>query len=76
VSSFTDPLYVIGHSPEEIRPIEDASENNRTYVMAHAHSSEGVIRARENMKKVPSLQHSSTSNKGDSIMKSSKKPYY
>lgn len=60
VSSFTDPLYVIEYSPEEIRAAVDAAADYGTYVMAHAHSSEGVIRAVENG--VKSIEHGSLLN--------------
>ena len=60
VSSFTDPLYVIEYSAEEIKAIVDAAADYGTYVMAHAHSSEGVIRAVENG--VLSIEHGSLLN--------------
>lgn len=60
VSSFTDPLYVIEFSPEEIRAAVDAAADYGTYVMAHSHSSEGVIRAVENG--VKSIEHGSLLN--------------
>ena len=57
VSSFTDPLYVIEYSPEEIRAAVDAARDYGTYVMAHSHSPEGVARAVENG--VLSIEHGS-----------------
>lgn len=45
VSSFTDPLYVLEFTEEEITAAVDVARDYGTYVMAHGHSSEGVIRA-------------------------------
>lgn len=60
VSSFTDPLYVIEFRPEEIRAAVDAAADYGTYVMAHSHSADGVIRAVENG--VRSIEHGSLLN--------------
>jgi imidazolonepropionase-like amidohydrolase len=60
VSSFTDPLYVVEFSPEEIQAAVKAAEDYGTYVMAHSHSSKGVIRAVENG--VLSIEHGSLLN--------------
>jgi imidazolonepropionase-like amidohydrolase len=57
VSSFTDPLYVIEYTAEEIKAAVDAAADYGTYVMAHSHSPEGVIRAVENG--VKSIEHGS-----------------
>lgn len=45
VSSYTDPLYVIEYTTEEIEAAVGAARDYGTYVMAHSHSPEGVIRA-------------------------------
>jgi imidazolonepropionase-like amidohydrolase len=45
VSSFKDPLYVNEFRPEEIEAAVDAAADFGTYVMVHAHSSEGIKRA-------------------------------
>ena len=60
VSSFTDPLYVVEFSPEEIRAAVAAAKDYGTYVMAHSHSPKGVIRAVENG--VMSVEHGSLLN--------------
>ena len=60
VSSFTDPLYVVEFRPEEIRAAVDAAADYGTYVMAHSHSPDGVIRAVENG--VRSIEHGSLLN--------------
>ena len=60
VSSFTDPLYVVEYSPEEIRAAVAAAKDYGTYVMAHSHSPQGVIRAVENG--VLSIEHGSLLN--------------
>lgn len=60
VSSFTDPLYVVEFSPEEIGAAVAAAKDYGTYVMAHSHSPKGVIRAVENG--VMSVEHGSLLN--------------
>jgi imidazolonepropionase-like amidohydrolase len=60
VSSFTDPLYVIEFTDEEIKAAVDAASDYGTYVMAHSHSPEGVIRAVKNG--VKSIEHGSLLN--------------
>jgi imidazolonepropionase-like amidohydrolase len=60
VSSFTDPLYVIEFTDEEIKAAVAAASDYGTYVMAHSHSPEGVIRAVKNG--VKSIEHGSLLN--------------
>ncbi len=60
VSSFTDPLYVEEFTPEEIQAAVQAASDYGTYVMAHAHSAAGAIRALENG--VMSIAHGSELN--------------
>ena len=45
VSSYSDPLYVNEFLPEEIEAAVLAARDYGTYVMVHAHSSEGIQRA-------------------------------
>jgi imidazolonepropionase-like amidohydrolase len=45
VSSYSDPLYVNEFLPEEIEAAVMAAADYGTYVMVHAHSSEGIQRA-------------------------------
>ena len=60
VSSFTDPLYVIEFTEEEIQAAVKAASDYGTYVMAHSHSSDGVLRAVNNG--VMSIEHGSLLN--------------
>ena len=60
VSSFTDPLYVVEFTDEEIRAAVDAAADYGTYVMAHSHEPAGVIRAVKNG--VKSIEHGSMLN--------------
>jgi imidazolonepropionase-like amidohydrolase len=60
VSSFTDPLYVIEFTDEEIQAAVAAAADYGTYVMAHSHESAGVIRAVKNG--VKSIEHGSMLN--------------
>lgn len=60
VSSFTDPLYVLEYSDEEIKAAVDAANDFGTYVLAHAHAGEGVVRAVRNG--VKSIEHGSMLN--------------
>lgn len=60
VSSFTDPLYVMEFTEEEIQAAVKAASDYGTYVMAHGHDSAGVIRALENG--VTSIEHGSVLN--------------
>ncbi len=57
VSSFTDPLYVLQFTEEEIKAAVDVAADYGTYVMAHGHSSAGVIRALNSG--VKSIEHGS-----------------
>ncbi|EED31108.1 amidohydrolase [gamma proteobacterium NOR5-3] len=57
VSSFTDPLYVMEFTEEEIQAAVKAASDYGTYVMAHGHDSAGVIRALNNG--VKSIEHGS-----------------
>jgi len=74
VSSFTDPLYVVEFSPEEIQAAVAAAEDYGTYVMAHSHSPEGVIRAVENG--VKSIEHGSLLNEEAAKMMAEKDVVY
>lgn len=60
VSSLTDPLYVIEYTDEEIAAAVKAAEDYGTYVLAHSHRGEGVIRAINNG--VRSIEHGSVLN--------------
>ena len=60
VSSFTDPLYVMEFTEEEIQAAVKAASDYGTYVMAHGHDSAGVIRALNNG--VRSIEHGSVLN--------------
>jgi len=60
VSSFTDPLYVMEFTEEEIQAAVKAASDYGTYVLAHAHSAEGTIRALNNG--VRSIEHGSVVN--------------
>jgi len=60
VSSFTDPLYVMEFTEEEIQAAVKAASDYGTYVMAHGHDSAGVIRALNNG--VKSIEHGSVLN--------------
>jgi len=60
VSSFTDPLYVMEFTDEEIQAAVQAASDYGTYVMAHAHSADGTIRALNNG--VLSIEHGSVVN--------------
>jgi imidazolonepropionase-like amidohydrolase len=60
VSSFTDPLYVEEFTADEIKAAVQAASDYGTYVMAHAHSAAGTIRAINNG--VKSIAHGSELN--------------
>ena len=60
VSSFTDPLYVMEFTEEEIQAAVKAASDYGTYVMAHGHDSAGIIRALNNG--VKSIEHGSVAN--------------
>ena len=60
VSSFTDPLYVMEFTDEEIQAAVKAASDYGTYVMAHGHDSAGVVRALNNG--VLSIEHGSVLN--------------
>lgn len=60
VSSFTDPLYVMEFTEEEIQAAVKAASDYGTYVMAHGHDFAGVIRALNNG--VKSIEHGSVLN--------------
>ncbi|MDC1105710.1 amidohydrolase family protein [Prolixibacteraceae bacterium] len=45
VSSFSDPLYVMEFTEEEITAAVNVAADYGTYVMVHAHSAEGIKRA-------------------------------
>jgi imidazolonepropionase-like amidohydrolase len=53
--SYSDPLEVVGFTPEEIRAAVQAAEDYKTYVMAHIYNNEGIRRAIENG--VKSIEH-------------------
>ena len=55
VISPTDPIWMPQMSAEEIRAAVDEAASRRTYVMAHAHTAEAVIRCIENG--VRSIEH-------------------
>jgi imidazolonepropionase-like amidohydrolase len=46
-ASPTDPLWMLQYSEEEIRAAVDEAARRRTYVMAHAHTSEAIRRSVE-----------------------------
>ena len=46
-ASPTDPLWMLQYSEEEIRAAVDEATRRRTYVMAHAHTSEAIRRSVE-----------------------------
>lgn len=60
VSSLTDPLYVMEFTAAEIQAAVAAASDYGTYVMAHAHSAEGAMRALNNG--VMSISHGSLLN--------------
>lgn len=60
VSSLTDPLYVEEFTADEIKGAVQAASDYGTYVMAHAHSAAGAIRALNNG--VMSIAHGSLLN--------------
>lgn len=66
VSSYSDPLYVLEYTDEEIRAAVKIAEDYGTYVMAHAHNSESVIRAVKNG--VKSIEHGTMLNEKAAIV--------